>query len=383
MNTKKILYTTLLFFLSISTLIAQDFLDRTLVHDGETREFAVYIPSGYDGSENISLLFNFHGGSGDIASQIGVSDMRAMADTANFIVVYPQALPDPNDDGATLWTHKEPTTVDDIYFVEAMIDDLATEYAIDQNRVYACGYSNGGEFSFELACRLSHRIAAIGVVARSMYIETYNECSPSHPMGIVTIHGTADEYEGITFLGTTYYIALDDVNAYWSNHNNTDTTPIVTELPNISSNDGSTVEHYAWQNGDACVSVEHFKVLGGGHDWPGTWGNLDIDASVEIWKYVSQYDINGRIDCSTTAIEEQMKSENELFIYPNPAENFLAIDMDITTAQTYDIYTASGKLVLSGTVDAQHKTIDVSSLPSSLYFIKIGQQTSKFFKENK
>ena len=380
MNTKKLLYTSLLLLLSFSTLIAQDFLDKTLMHDGETREFAVYVPSSYDGSENVPLLFNFHGGSGDIASQIAVSDMRAMADTANFIVVYPQALPDPNDDGATLWTHKEPTTVDDIYFVEAMIDDLATEYAIDQNRVYACGYSNGGEFSFELACRLSHRIAAVGVVARSMYIETYNECSPSHPMGIVTIHGSEDEYEGITFLGTTYYIALDDVNAYWSNYNNTDTTPIVTELPNLNSNDGSTVEHYVWQNGDGCVSIEHFKVIGGGHDWPGSWGNLDIDASVEIWKYVSQYDINGRIDCSTTAIDEQMKSENKLLIYPNPAENFLTIDIDITTAQTYEIYTASGKLALSGTMNATHKTIDVSNLSSSLYFIKIGHQTFKFFK---
>ena len=317
MNTKKLLYTSLLLLLSFSTLIAQDFLDKTLMHDGETREFAVYVPSSYDGSENVPLLFNFHGGSGDIASQIAVSDMRAMADTANFIVVYPQALPDPNDDGATLWTHKEPTTVDDIYFVEAMIDDLATEYAIDQNRVYACGYSNGGEFSFELACRLSHRIAAVGVVARSMYIETYNECSPSHPMGIVTIHGSEDEYEGITFLGTTYYIALDDVNAYWSNYNNTDATPIVTELPNLNSNDGSTVEHYAWQNGDGCVSIEHFKVIGGGHDWPGSWGNLDIDASVEIWKYVSQYDIYGLIDCSTSAIDEQMKIENKFLIYQN------------------------------------------------------------------
>lgn len=380
MITSKILPIVLCILTSIGSLAAQEQLDKTLLHDGETREYTVYIPASYDGTSSVPLLFNFHGGSGDIASQIAVSDMRSIADTAGFILVYPQALPDPNDDGSTLWTHKEPTTVDDIFFVEAMIDALSADYAINEERVYGCGYSNGGEFSFELACRLSHRIAAIGVVARSMYIETLNNCVPTHPIGILTIHGTNDDYEGISFAGITYYIALDEVNDYWSDFNNTAANPTIVELPNTSTSDGSSVEHHSWENGDACVSVEHLKVIGGGHDWPGTFGNMDIDASLEIWNYVSKYDINGRIDCNPTSTEVEHFRKIEIEIFPNPVAEFLTIDMEIVDNQAYQIYSAKGEEVLSGVINSNNKKVDLSSLSSNIYFLKIGGKTLKFVK---
>jgi len=126
-----------------------------------------------------------------------------------------------------------------------------------------------------------------------MYIETYNNCSPKHPTPVLTIHGTEDYYDGLIYQDITYYISLDDLNNYWANYNNTDTTPTIVQMPNLNSSDESTVEHYSWNNGDGGVSVEHYKVIGGGHDWPGSFGNMDIDASLEIWNFVSKYDING------------------------------------------------------------------------------------------
>ena len=313
--------------------------------------------------------------------KIGIADMRPIADTAGFLLVYPQALPDPNAGGSTLWTHKEPTDVDDIFFVEAMIDAVATEYMVDQNRVYACGYSNGGEFSFELACRLSNRIAAIGVVARSMFIETFNTCAPSHPTAVVTIHGTNDDYNGIIFGGITYYMSLDEVNSYWSTFNNTDPNPTIIQVPNSNTSDGSTVEHFRWSNGDGCVSVEHFKVIGGGHDWPGSFGNGDINATEEIWKYVSAYDINGLIACQATSTTESLEESELFFIYPNPVKDHLTIERKIETEQFYDIYSASGKLVLKGTINSKNQTIDLSNLPSALYLIKVGDKSVKFLKQ--
>jgi len=372
------LVTTVLLF-SFCVLYGQQTINKTLLHDGETREYTVYIPASYQGTSSVPLLFNFHGGSGDIASQIAISDMRPIADTAGFILIYPQALPDPNAAGSNLWTHKEPTTVDDVFFVEAMIDTMASEYLIDESRVYACGYSNGGEFSFELACRLSNRIASVGVVARSMFIDTFNECTPSSPMPIVSIHGTNDDYEGITFAGILYYISLDEVNSYWSTYNNTDANPTIVELPNLNTSDGSTVEHHSWNNGDGCVSVEHFKVLGGGHDWPGSFGNMDIDATLEIWKFVSRYSLNGLIGCSTTSIQEGI-NEKEIQIYPNPVSDFLTIEMDLKNNQTYQIHSMIGKTILSGTINSDNKIIDLSALPSNIYFLKIENKLFKFLK---
>lgn len=380
MGIKNIFTLFCLMVMGIPSLIAQQFLDKTLFHDGATRTYSIYIPASYQEGSAVPLLFNFHGGNGDIASQVFISDMRPIADTAGFILVYPQALPDPNDGGSTLWTHKEPSTVDDIFFVEAMIDTLAAEYSIDENRVYACGYSNGGEFTFELACRLSHRIAAIGVVARSMFIETLNACAPEHPTAVVTIHGTEDDYEGITFAGTTFYPSLETVNNYWRDFNHISSSPIITELQDINTADGSTVAHYAWENGDNCVSLEHFKVINGGHDWPGSFGNMDIAASLEIWNFVSRHNINGLISCLTTSVQEEITQEEAITISPNPVKDFLTIKLDYIPNQDYHIYSITGQLLSSGQIDAGQKTIDLSGLLPNSYILKIGNKAMKFVK---
>ena len=72
-------------------------------------------------------------------------------------------------------------------------------------------------------------------------------------------------------------------------------------VEDISPNDGSTVERKRWLNGDNCSSVQELKVIGGDHDWPGIFGNMDIDATNEIWNFVSKYDINGLIDCNSVS----------------------------------------------------------------------------------
>jgi polyhydroxybutyrate depolymerase len=364
-------------FIYFSPLVSQTFLDRTLIHDGETREYKIYIPSSYQENVEAPLLFNFHGGSGDIESQIFISDMRSLADDAGFILVYPQALGDPNDGGSTSWTHKEPSSIDDIFFVEAMINEVSFEYNINKDRVYACGYSNGGEFSYELACRLSNKIAAIGVVARSMYIETFDICNPSHPTAVVTIHGTNDDYNGISFGGFTYYISLDDVNNYWSNYNNTDPNPTINQLPNLDASDGSTVEHISWRNGDGCVSVDHFKVIDGGHDWPGSFGNMDIDASSEIWNFVSKYDINGLIECTPNSVST-INKRDDFQIFPNPVNDHLIIDIKIDSPNTYEIYSHLGQKLLFGKISNGQQTIDISNLKSGIYFLRIGNRTKRF-----
>ena len=179
-------------FVGVQTFEAQTLVNQTLVHDGNNREYAIYIPASYDGNQEVPLLFNFHGGGGNIVDYMANVDMRPIADTANFLLVYPQAVPDPGNGGSTSWMHKAPTTFNDVPFVEAMIDALGSEYMIDNNRIYVCGYSLGGEFTYELACSLNHRIAAAGAVARTMQGETFNNCAPQHPTGVLTILGTSD-----------------------------------------------------------------------------------------------------------------------------------------------------------------------------------------------
>ena len=157
--------------------------------------------------------------------------------------------------------------------------------------------------SFLLACQISSKIAAIASVTGSMTPLTYNECDPDHPTPVLQIHGTTDgtvPYEG----GAGWSESIPDVLDYWINHNNCDTEATVTPFEDIDSSDGSTAEHYLWNSGDNGVTTEHIKVTGGGHDWPGAWGNMDINASIEVWKFFMRFDINGNLDSSVNEVVE-------------------------------------------------------------------------------
>ena len=202
--TIKQLISLILFITTLNVSFAQGYISETIQHDGLIREYSIYVPASYDGTTNFPLLFNLHGGGGQYCFSIAIADMSPIADTANFIVVYPQARPDPSDGNSFNWIPKVPGTFDDVPFFSSLIDTIASNYQIDQNRIYACGYSLGGDMSFELACKLNSRIAAIAPVARTMQANPNSFCSPVHPTGVLTILGTDDitsPYNGIIFGG--------------------------------------------------------------------------------------------------------------------------------------------------------------------------------------
>jgi polyhydroxybutyrate depolymerase len=359
---------------------AQQTLNESMLHDGVTREYIVYVPAVYNGSSSVPLLFNFHGYGMSANNQMSYGNMRAVADTAGFILVYPQGTlfwgsPHWNVGSWTLGS-----TADDIGFTEAMIDTLAANYNIDLNRVYSCGYSNGGYFSFVLACQLSAEIAAIGSVGGTMSTETYNSCNPSHPTPVVTIHGTDDATVSYSGGNPNNSESLSDVNTYWANYNNTIVPPVVSNLPNINTTDGSTAELSLFDNGDNCTSVEHYKVIGGDHDWPGSWGNMDINADAVIWSFVSKYDLNGLIGCATTSINENNNTQENYKIYPNPVHTQITLDLGLAVEKEFRLYNPIGELVLTGVLHSQISTIDLSSLPPNVYVLNIDNHSIKLIK---
>ena len=272
---------------------------NTINVNGVDREFILYIPSTYVSTDTVPLMLNFHGWTMSASDQMNLSDMRTLSDSEKFILLYPQGTKFRNGFyRSTHWNVGSWTTgstSDDIGFVDKLIDHISVNYNIDLERIYACGYSNGGFFSHELACNLSNKIAAIGAVSANMSTRTRDNCNPSHPTPVITVSGTNDNevsYDGTNFEGQ---ISHNEVLNYWINYNQTDANPIISNLPNIDTNDGSTVELYQYKNGNNDVEIEHFKVVDGGHDWPGTYGNMDIDANSIIWGFVSQFDIHGKI----------------------------------------------------------------------------------------
>jgi polyhydroxybutyrate depolymerase len=365
------------------TCLAQQTINGSITHDGIERDYILYIPESYTGSTEVALVFNFHGYGSNATEQMWYGDFRSIADTAGFLIVHPEGT---LFNGITHWNVGGWTigsTVDDVGFTAALIDSLEAEYSIDENRVYATGMSNGGFMSFLLACQLSEKIAAIASVTGSMTPETYNNSNPQHPMPILQMHGTSDGV--VPYNGAFFSKSIGDVIDYWVGYNSCNTTPTVTALPDIDPNDGSTVEHYAYADGENGVSVEHYKITGGGHTWPGSaFGgagtNNDIDASAEIWKFFLRYDINGVI--GTTGIENLHGEELNLSIFPNPTNSIINIKSDLSFPIEYEMLSFTGKTMIHGKINSGHQQIDVSDLSPGIYYLKVEGKVYKVLRSN-
>ena len=378
MNQIKILLLLLGFTFPTS---AQQTINESIIHDGIQRNYIVYIPEIYDGSSAVPLVLNFHGYGSNATQQMFYGDFRDIADTEGFLLVHPEGT---LSNGNQFWNVGFPgttsSTIDDVGFTEALIDELANLYTINLDRVYATGMSNGGFMSFLLACQLSEKIAAIASVTGSMTLDTYANCSAQHPTPVLQIHGTNDSvvpYDG----NITWIQSIVDVISYWVNYNICETNPIITTFPDLDPSDGSTVEHIVYTGGVNGVTTEHMKVLGGGHTWPGSAINLpetnqDINASNEIWEFFSRFDINGSL--SVNEFENR-----QVIIYPNPTSSKINLSLSFSEELNYELFSSTGKQLMNGTIKSSYQEINLSHLKPNIYFLKLGNQVFKILKYEK
>ena len=373
-------YTTviLLFTGFVFSSSAQQTINASITHDGIERDYILYVPEIYDGSTAVPLVLNFHGFGSSASQQMFYGDFRDIADTEGFLLVHPEGT---TLIGNQFWNVGFPglsSTIDDVGFTEALIDELATLYTIDLDRVYATGMSNGGFMSFLLACQLSEKIAAVASVTGSMTQDTFDDCNAQLPTPVLQIHGTEDDV--VSYNENNLSLPIPDVISYWVDHNNCETTPTTTTLPDVDVSDGSTIEYSVYEDGDNGITTEHMKVIGGGHTWPGSvlnsaGTNQDIDASLEIWLFFSRYDINGLL--STDDYENRNVS-----IYPNPTQSKINLSLNYAKEVHYKLFSPLGKQLMTGTITSGNEEIDISHLPSNIYFLKVGNQFHKVLKTN-
>lgn len=264
--------------------------EQSHIHDGVVRKYLLYLPKGYISTAIYPVVLNFHGYGSTAEEHISYADMRSLADSENFILLYPEGT---LLDGATHWnagldTSNNKSDADDLGFIASLLSELSYRYSIDSKRIYACGYSNGGFFSYALACYLSDKIAAIGSVSGTMLTETYTECNPLHPTPMINIHGTSDFI--VPYRGGIGLKAIPDIVTYWVDFNDAKTNPEVNSL----IDNGTTIEQYLYTNENTQITVAHYKILDGGHVW------FDInfngsDTNALLWDFLSAYNLDGFI----------------------------------------------------------------------------------------
>ena len=180
------------------------------------RSYYMSYPNNAIGST--PLIINMHGFGSNAQEQQFYSEMDQIAHSENIAVVYPEGL----NNAWNVFTFWDGNSYDDVGFISAIIDDIAENFNIDLNRIYACGMSNGGYMSYRLACDLSSKIAAFGSVTGNFMINTeLNDClDQDREIPIIHFHGTADEvvnYFPPSFDGS---LTVGESIDFWSDYNN-------------------------------------------------------------------------------------------------------------------------------------------------------------------
>jgi polyhydroxybutyrate depolymerase len=277
-------------------------LSHTLVVGGVGRYYLLYVPTTYDGSKAVPLVFIFHGKNGDGASMYTGNTLIQQAQARGIIAVFPDGLDRRWNGGRTEPASTASARSDDVAFVSAMIDELSGRYRVDPKRIFAIGSSNGAIFCDTLAARLSERIAAIAPVDGALGESIRKKYPPRSPVSVICFNGTADTYvpfRGVPMDGEGILSAPDTI-AFWVGADGCGAKPKVVNDPPSPLDSGLRVIRMAYSGGAHGSEVNAYIITGGGHTWPGAytdpgWAKLagktamSIDATTLIFDFFERH----------------------------------------------------------------------------------------------
>jgi len=297
--------------------LSAELLRKEMVSDEIKREFFVHIPSTYQTGKAVPIVFVFHGGGGNAVGIAKFSGFSLLSEQNEFIAVYPQSIDKHWNDGRDSVKFRDhDAKINDVSWIKELITELDRKYSIDKERIYATGISNGGMFVQRLAIEMAEHLAAVASVTAQIPIQLAKKI-PGRKISVMIINGTEDPcvpYKGGEVTAPKLFpllanlkrqpnrgkvISTDDTIGFWLKHNEIGTRGRLSVLPDIKRADGSTAERTEWTNKKTALSVVLYKIIGGGHTWPGAKQYLpirivgstcgDFNASIAIWEFFSKH----------------------------------------------------------------------------------------------
>jgi poly(3-hydroxybutyrate) depolymerase len=256
-------------------------------HDGYLREYITYLPPGYE--PGLPVVLSLHGLSYTPQWQMDNTYMHLVADTANFVVCYPGGV-------ENAWS----LDLDHVGFIDKLIDTLSVTYAIDLERVYACGWSAGAWTTLLLGCELQDRLAKIGPVSILVPRGLEDNYADISPIPVCYFMGTDDFVHNFT--GENQYFPFEEGMALLMGMNGCQGAVDSLLLPDMDITDDTRVEVFRFTDCNENGDFLYYKIHGGGHWWPGTPQSMEglepfydfddasqeIIADVELWHFFSQ-----------------------------------------------------------------------------------------------
>jgi poly(3-hydroxybutyrate) depolymerase/1,4-dihydroxy-2-naphthoate octaprenyltransferase len=241
----------------------KEFADRTSVVIGADRPAELFLP---EANESAGVLINLHGYSGNSSSQTNYTYLKESALAAGLAYIAPDGMQDRT--GNRFWNASNAccdfakSGVNDVEYLDGLIDEISDSYDLDKSRIYLFGHSNGHFMSYQFLCTSKHKVAAIAGLAGSMDLDP-EQCA-GKTAKVLHIHGDADAT--ISYVGGALfaqnYPSVDEVVKRWSN-NNQCTANSENQLDLIAAMSGSetTVLPFNCSEG----ALELWRINGGVH----------------------------------------------------------------------------------------------------------------------
>lgn len=262
----------------------------TFKFDGLDRSYILHKPKNFD--KNSPLVFMLHGFGSSSMNIMSYSQMNLIADQNGFMVCYPQGSR--LETGQSHWNaNLDMSSVNDIGFLSSLAKLIQKNYDVNPENTFVSGMSNGGFMSYTLACEKPDVFRAIASITGTMSGRDWKNCKPSFNIPIMQISGTEDKtvpWDGTMSTaygwgGAPHIVKVVD---FWAEKNGCNVDEKI-NFPDLDLSDKSTVSLVKKKGSPKNNQVWFYTVNGGGHDWPGSWGNRDVSATKEIWKFFNHH----------------------------------------------------------------------------------------------
>ena len=194
-------------------------------HDNIERTYDLYIPKNF--KENSGAFFVLHGSYGrakDMRIATGY-DFEYLAEKKGFLVIYPQGYKNFwNDCRASADYAANQENIDDVGFLKKIIQEISSNYKVDQKKIIATGISNGGQMIYRLAYEVPELISVHAPLVATIPVNVNNECKKENKgVNILIFNGTKDPiapYNGgqVELFGNTsrgIVQSSENTYAYW------------------------------------------------------------------------------------------------------------------------------------------------------------------------
>jgi polyhydroxybutyrate depolymerase len=229
-------------------------------------------------------------------------EFDALADRNNFIVVYPDGFGRTWNDCRRVVSPARQPRVDDVGFIRALVDHFRGQFGVAASRVFAIGFSVGGQMAYRLALEAPDGIAGVGAVAANLPRLEYSDCKPAQrPAAVMIVNGTEDPVTpygggvvGLFKFGTgAPVLSTIQTVTYFSRAAGYQGDPQVKRYPKLDGDESTWVEQATW-DAPSSVEVSLYTIHGGGHTIPQAKYRLrrilgrtngDIDCMQEFWEF--------------------------------------------------------------------------------------------------